>query len=618
MNPEHSIHRLLGRLTVLILALGVMVPASAWAQEAENTDAEELPQPAWTWDESDPRIGLAPGLHDAGEAAWNLRHLATLPKPDAFVAEEAIASGSNSNTDLAFSGDMMIVGNYYGFNFYDVSDPENPSLRLSVVCPGGQGDPSVYGNLLFISAQESRGRLDCGTQGVEEEVSEERIKGVRIFDFSDMDDIRQVAAVQTCRGSHTHTLVEDPNDPDNVYVYVQGTSRVRPGEELSGCSGGDPDEDPNTAYFRIEVIKVPLDRPQDAEIVNMPRIFADESGNIAGLWEGGDHGPGTQRSRTTNQCHDITAYPHLGLAGGACSGNGIILDISDPANPVRIDEVVDPNFSYWHSATFNNDGTTVLFTDEWGGGGAPRCLGSDLPTWGANAMFKYRNGELTLAGYYKLPAPQTELENCVAHNGSLIPVPGRDIKVQAWYQGGLSMFPFTAPADAYEIAFFDRGPVNAEQLVSGGYWSVYWYNGFIYGSEIARGFDIFELQPNEHLTQNEIDAAKLVRFDEFNAQLQPHFTWPTSFVVARAYVDQLVRAGAVTSAQETRLRNELAAAERDGASSRDVNALDTTADMLEADAIASLVGGDTGNDNRIRALLAKELRDLAAMKRGTN
>lgn len=616
MTLESIINRLTACTMVLFLAVGMFAPVTIQAQDQAQDEAE-LPQPVWEWDETDPRIGLASGLHDAGEAAWNIQLLANLPKPEAFTSEDAIGAGSVNNTDLAFTGNMVVVGNYYGFNFYDVSDPHSPRLRLSVVCPGGQGDLSVYGNLLFMSAQEGRGRLDCGTQGVEEQVSDERIKGVRIFDFSDLDNIHQVAAVQTCRGSHTHTLVKDPNDDDNIYVYVQGTSGVRPEEELPGCVGGDPEENPETAYFRIEVIQVPLDAPQDARIVNMPRIFADESGNIAGLWQGGDHGPGTQRSRTTNQCHDITAYPALGLAGGACSGNGILLDISDPANPVRIEEVEDPNFAYWHSATFNNDGTTVLFTDEWGGGGAPRCLPTDLPTWGANAMFKYKDGELTLAGYYKLPAPQTENENCVAHNGSLIPVPGRDIKVQAWYQGGLSMFDFTDPANAHEIAFFDRGPV-ADSLLTGGYWSTYWYNGYIYGSEIARGFDVLELQPSEHLSQNEIDAAKLVVMDEFNPQMQPHFTWPTSFVVARAYVDQLQRAGAVTPSQASQLRSRIDAAEADNAMAASLDALESSADMLERDALSSLVEGNTGNENRVRALLASELRDLADMKRGTN
>ena len=215
----------------------------------------------------------------------------------------------------------------------------------------------------------------------------------------------------------------------------------------------------------------------------------------------------------TNQCHDITVFPEIGLAAGACSGNGILLDICDPVNPVRLDQVVDKNFAYWHSATFNNDGTKVIFTDEWGGGTRPRCRATDLPTWGADAIFDIVDRKLRFEGYYKMPAPQTEQENCVAHNGSLIPVPGRDIMVQAWYQGGVSVFDFTDSANPVEIAFFDRGPIDAKQLVSGGYWSTYWYNGHIYGAEIARGIDVFRLKPSEHLSQNEIDAATLVRID---------------------------------------------------------------------------------------------------------
>ena len=570
---------------------------------------ETVALPAWEWDENDPRIGLSPGVHDAGEAIRNLNHLSNLPRPDNFTAVEASGGGRASNTDLAFKDEFVFVGSYHGFNAYDVSDPNNPELAVSVVCPGGQGDVSVHENLLFMSVQESRGRLDCGIGGVEERISESRLRGIRIFDISDVRLPRQVGAVQTCRGSHTHSLVSDLNDPDNVYVYVSGTSPVRPADELEGCvEARDPEEDPNTSYFRIEVIKVPLAAPQNSEVVNMPRIFADDEGNIAGLWEGGDHGPGTQRSRRTTQCHDITAYPALGLAGGACAGNGILLDITDPANPVRVDEVTDPNFAYWHSATFNNDGSTVLFTDEWGGGNAPRCLGTDLPTWGANAIFKLKNNKMTLAGYYKLPVPQTEHENCVAHNGSLIPVPGRDIKAQAWYQGGMSVFDFTDPANAYEIAFFDRGPISTTERVGGGYWSTYWYGGYIYGAEIVRGLDVFELTPSEHLSQNEIDAAKLVMMREFNPQNQPKFEWPAEYVVARAYVDQLERAEALTTQEATVFRAVMQQAE--GGDDTSQGRLLELADALDAQALQELASGHADNSARVKVLLANLYREL--------
>ena len=472
--------------------------------------------------------------------------------------EDSIRPGilNFANTDLAFTKGVVIEGNYHGFNAYNIEDPRSPQLLASIVCPGGQGDVSLYGNLLFMSVQDTRGRLDCGTEGVAEPVSAERFRGVRIFDISNLRMPRQVAAVQTCRGSHTHTLVSDPDDEGNIYVYNSGTSSVRPGEELEGCT--DADQDPKTALFSIDVIRVPMDRPEEARVVSRPRIFADpESDAIAGLWKGGDHGAGTQKTRLTNQCHDITVYPELGLAAGACSGNGILLDISDPANPVRLDAVVDPAFAYWHSATFNNDGTKVIFTDEWGGGGRPRCRAFDPVNWGANAIFDIVDGKFEFRSYYKLPAPQSKEENCVAHNGSLIPVPGRDIMVQAWYQGGISVFDFTDSEKPVEIAFFDRGPIDPNALVMGGYWSAYWYDGFIYGTEISRGLDVLELLPSEHVTQNEIDAASLVSPAVFNAQQQRRIDWPAHPAVARAYVDQLERNQAIAAARSRALTDAL-------------------------------------------------------------
>ena len=461
-----------------------------------------------------------------------------------------------TNSDLAFSGNHIVVGNYHGFNTYNIERANRPQLIASVVCPGGQGDVSIHGNLLFMSVEQTRGRIDCGLQGVVPPVSNERFRGVRIFDITDLKNPKQVAAVQTCRGSHTHTLVPDPQDKSHIYVYGSGTGPVRAGEELVGCSGKDFKEDPNTSLFSIDVIEVPLAAPQNARIVNQPRIFMDEkSGALGGLWQGGDHGPNTQRSRMTNQCHDITVYAEIGLAAGACSGNGILMDISDPRNPKRLDFVTDKGFAYWHSATFNNDGTKVVFTDEWGGGGRPRCRAVDPLTWGADAIYDIVDKKLVHKGYYKMPAAQTEQENCVAHNGSLIPVPGRDIMVQSWYQGGVSVFDFTDSANAKEIAYFDRGPLNASAMASGGYWSSYWYNGNIYGAEMARGIDVFRLKPSEHLSQNEIDAALQFRLQEFNSQNQPKVTWQPTTAVAKAYVDQLNRSKSI-SAERVRAINE--------------------------------------------------------------
>jgi hypothetical protein len=556
----------------------------------------------------DPRVGLKPGWNDAGEAILNLRHVAHRPRPEGFFNPSQPADFGYANADLAFSGPYMFVGGYFGIQVWDISNPTNPTLRTTYICPGGQGDVSVYQHLLFMSVEETRGRLDCSAEGVVDTVSAERFRGVRIFDISSLDHPRQVGAVQTCRGSHTHTLVTDPRDAANVYIYVSGTNQVRPGSELAGCSDRTPEEDPNTSLFRIEVIQVPVAAPHEARIVNAPRIFADNAGNIGGLWRGGDHGEGTQETSETDQCHDITVYTELGLAAGACSGNGILLDIRDPANPKRIDEVSDPNFAYWHSATFNNDGTSLLFTDEWGGGGAPRCRETDRPEWGANALFTLSGNDMQPVGYYKLPAPQTKEENCVAHNGSLIPVPGRDIMAQAWYQGGLSLFDFTDPTHPVEIAYFDRGPADGTKMILGGYWSTYWYNGFIYGSEIVRGLDVFELTPSEYLSQNEIDAARLVKFDHFNVQNQQRLVWPASVVVARAYLDQLVRGNGISTDRLSRLQTELQQAERAAvgpAKQAAFSQLTRTAAELERDAQTA----NAANARRLR-LLATTLRDL--------
>jgi hypothetical protein len=597
-TPRRVVPGLARYLSAAFLLLAVVLPLAPAQAQMQSSE------PQMTWDPDDPRPGLRAGWLDAEEAIWNLRKITSLQRPEGFRNPDTPFDGRFNNTDLAFQRNRLFQGNYNGFQVFDISDPANPRLEVAVVCPGGQGDVSVYGDLLVMSAQENRGRLDCGVEGVEETVSDVRMLGVRIFDISDLANPRQVAAVQSCRGSHTHTLVEDPTDPNNLYIYIQGTGGVRPADELPGCVSAEPEEDENTALFRIEVVRVPLAAPEQAEIVNTPRIFADaETGDIAGLWGGGDHGPGTQESRRTTQCHDITAYPEIGLAAGACAGNGILLDISDPVNPVRIEEVLDPNFAYWHSATFNNDASKILFTDEWGGGSAPRCRATDPDTWGANAIFQVDDGELVLAGYYKLPVPQGEMENCVAHNGSMIPVPGRDIMVQAWYQGGVSVLDFTDPANAYEIAYFDRGPLSDSELYTGGYWSTYWYNGYIYGAEISRGIDVFELVPNEHLSEAEIEAAKLATLDEFNAQMQPRFTWPAAVPVARSYLDQLVSADRISDERAQQVERVLGGASADQ--------LNEVALAIEADVI-QIRSAQAGGDADKLASLAQTLRGLAA------
>src|ERR1700686_4281600 len=579
-------------------------------------------------DANDPRAKLTPGLYDAGETSMGIKHLLLLKKPDAFQlgvtdpddpkvqkmigqlgmrraaklpkpTQLVIAQLAFANSDLAFQGNRLFQGNFYGVNIFDISNPANATLLTSLVCPGGQGDVSVYKNLLFMSVEMPNGRLDCGVDGfppgppltpAEEKekkrrppaAQKERFRGVRIFDISDIKNPKQVAAVQTCRGSHTHTLVEDPNDKDNVYIYVSGTSFVRQPEELAGCSDEKPDKDPNTALFRIEVIKVPVAAPQDAKVVSSPRLFVDaRTGALNGLNNGGSHGKGKGKPADTDQCHDITVYSAIGLAAGACSGNGILVDIKDPVHPKRVDAVHDPNYSYWHSASFNNDGTKVVFTDEWGGGLGARCRQNDPNKWGADAIFNLKDDKLNFAGYYKLPAAQADTENCVAHNGSLIPVPGRDIEVQAWYQGGVSVVDFTDPEPPLEIAYFDRGPIDAKMLVLGGEWSAYWYNGYIYGSEIARGLDVFELTASKFLTQNEIDAAKTVRVSELNVQDQKKIEWPTLLVVAKAYVDQLSRSQALPARQMSALRKAIQSAESSQMSENKLEKLQRMAEPLE-------------------------------------
>src|SRR5213594_2497925 len=586
------------RLRMLVQVVAV-VSLTACASGGGANNSTVAPTP-------DPRVGLKAGRYDAGQAQWNMRLVSNNPSPSPF--------DSSTNSDLAFYKNYVIQGNYDGYQVWDISNPGHPTLRIGYYCPASQSDVSVFRNLLFVSGEGTSGRLDCTGAGVHDSVSHDRLRGIRIFDITDVASPKYIANVQTCRGSHTHTVVVDPNDKDNVYVYVSGSAPVRSPSELPGCVAASPDSNPNSALFRIEVIKVPLAHPEQAAIVSSPRIFSGltappkhgetpediaASAKAAAAWRakggftakvgeieyvlpaewtkpmldsvvkarGGSGVPTATDSAATrgavqkmvdamvaapppaangvrpgpNQCHDITVYPAIGLAGGACGGYGLLLDIRDVANPKRIGAVADSNFSYWHSATFNNDGTKLLFSDEWGGGGQPKCRATGKHEWGADAIFTLADNRLKFQSYYKMSAPQTQFENCVAHNGSLIPIPGRDVMVQAWYQGGISVFDWTDAAHPREIAFFDRGPVDSTQMVGAGSWSAYWYNGVIVSSEIARGLDIFALQPSGFLSQNEIDAAKSVHFDEFNTQGQLRFVWPSTFAQARAYVDQLER-----------------------------------------------------------------------------
>jgi hypothetical protein len=400
--------------------------------------------------------------------------------------------------------------------------------------------------------------------------------------------------------------VSGPGEDGKIIVYNSGTSSIREREEMESCFDDSPG-DPRTALFRIDVIEIPVDDPASARIVHSPTVFADEaSGALAGLWRGGDHGDDTQETRATDECHDITVFPSKQIAAGACSGNGILFDISDPLDPKRIDAVSDPGFAYWHSATFNNDGTKILFTDEWGGGGRARCRAFDPLDWGADAIYDIEDGKLEYRSHFKMPAPQREFENCVAHNGSIIPVPGRDIFVQAWYQGGISVIDFTDSENPFEIAYFDRGPIDAEELVTGGFWSTYWYGNRIYGTEIIRGLDVLALEASEYISDNEIAAAGLADFDGvFNPQQQFPVSWPDHPVVALALLDQLARhnPASTTLVQEaTNALKELGDAfESNEVSSRDVRKI-----VRMADKIAGLDAG--GSASRAMIAVANRLR----------
>jgi hypothetical protein len=661
-----TIRRTPRRLTAAPLATALLLAATlaGCARTATTTTTTTTRSGA-----ADPRVGLKAGRFDAGEAVMGMRVLSRNPSPEPF--------GSSTNSDLAFTGIYAIQGNYSGFQIWDISNPRAPQLVRGFVCPASQSDVSVYKNLLFVSAEGQGGRLDCGTQGVPEPVSAARIRGIRLFDISDIRNPRYIGNVQTCRGSHTHTVVADPKDPDNVYVYVSGSSGIRSAQELPGCTTDDPNANPNSPLLRIEVIKVPLANPERAAIVSSPRIFqnltaaprhgqapddiAESRRAIAEAQARGGfvatifgetrvlpdrmtrpmldsiakaRGAATASAADSatlraalpqmiarmfgetqqqgnalparSQCHDITVYPSLGLAGGACEGHGLLLDIRDPANPVRLDAAADSNFAYWHSATFNNDGTTVLFSDEWGGGGAPKCRASDPKEWGADAIFRIENGKLVFQSYYKLPAPQTSLENCVAHNGSLVPIPGRDVMVQSWYQGGVSVFDFTDPKHPFEIAFFDRGPVDSTRMGNAGTWSVYWYNGNIVSSEIGRGLDVMELTPTPFVSQNEIDAAKTVHMDYFNAQGQPRLAWPPSFALARAYLDQLERSRCLSTSRIAEARETLSRAERAESGAR----------RSALESLAGTIGGDAAGscDAPKSRKLADAVRELANVR----
>jgi hypothetical protein len=418
---------------------------------------------------------------DEIDMSQNVQHVANLPR-----------SGGDSglfdfHTDIAFWGDMAIQGSYGGINFYDISKPHKTSIITEFICPGGQGDPSVSpdGTLVFMSVDSAQVSGECGS-GASSPVVPTSWEGVRIIDISDLGNIEQIATVQTDCGSHTHTLV--PGDEDTLYLYV---SSYGPNPAFPNCQ---PPHD------KISIIEVPLDDPASASVANEVVLFPD--GGAAG----------------TVGCHDITVFPEKDLAGGACMGQGVLLDISDPLNPYVITSVTDPNFAFWHSATFTNDANSVIFTDELGGGVGATCIEELYPERGANAYFDIvgegDDREFVFRSYFKIPRLQGDDENCVAHNASIIPTTnGRTYIVQSWYQGGVSIVDYTDPDNPTEVGYFERGV--ASEFFLGGSWSAYWYNGFVYSSDILKGLDVIKVTGLQG-----VPSANSITQEYFNAQTQ--------------------------------------------------------------------------------------------------
>jgi hypothetical protein len=416
--------------------------------------------------------------------------------------------------------------------------------------------------------------------------------GVRIYDVSDPTAPRLVKNVQTCKGSHTHTVIPDPRDKGVIYIYVSGNQGARPDSELTGCKEGTDPADTTNSLYRLDVIRVPLAHPEQAEVVTGARIFtglapapraASRPDRRAARAEtAGTPAPAPPPPPPTGprNCHDVTAYPAMHLLAGACASYGLLVDISNPLKPVRLDAIADTNFSLWHTAVFSNDGKRVVFTDEWGGGTGPMCQATSMMEMGGNTVLTIGPGhKYTQHAYFKIPTAQTAQENCVSHNGGLIPIPGRDIMVQGWYQGGVSVMDFTDPDHPKELAYFDRGPIDpppapgADSAATaagggrprgtiGGSWGAYWWNGLIYSSELDRGFDVLELVPSDEISANEIAAAKLVHLAQYNPQSQPKIEWPAAFPVVRAYLDQLVRGNGLSAGRTTAIAHALDAAEK--------------------------------------------------------
>jgi hypothetical protein len=599
----------------------------------------------------DPRNGLKPGKLDAGTAQSGMKLVSFSPKPAAFDSTSGLTF---INSDLAFRDHYVYQGNFSGFMVWDVKNPAKPVLAATIVCVTAQGDPSIIGDLLFVSAEGAGNRNDCAKGGIKDSTDHtSHMTGVRIYDVSNPKAPKLIKNVQTCKGSHTHTVIPDPKDKGVVYIYVSGQSNARPETELAGCKNGTDPADETNSLYRLDVIRVPLAHPEQAAVVTGARIFtnmtpAPQSAARAsrGNNRGGRGGRGATPTDTTlpappptgpRNCHDVTAYPQMHLLAGACASYGLLVDISNPEKPVRLDAKADTNFSLWHTAVFSNDGSKVVYTDEWGGGTAPNCQATSMMEMGGNAILTISaDKKYTQHAYFKIPTAQSAQENCVSHNGGLIPVPGRDLMVQGWYQGGIDVSDFTDPDHPFEVAYFDRGPVDSPadsmtvaaagspagapaatpagggrggrfRNTIGGSWGAYYWNGYIYSSELARGFDILELLPSDKLSANELAAAKLVRFTEYNPQSQPHIVWPAAFPVVRSYLDQLVRDNGLSAERTTAIAKALDAAEKQTGAARGASLTK----------LAKAVDGDVAgakDQARVKSLSAEIKRLAAASK----
>ena len=581
---------------------------------------------------TDPRSNLTPGRFDAGEAASNMRLVSFSHKPAAFDSSRGLTF---INSDLAFGTHFVYQGNFAGFTIWDVSNPNKPVVASVVECISAQADPSIIGHLLFISAEGGGNRNDCAKGGVQD--PKDHMAGVRIYDVSDAHAPKLIKNVQTCKGSHTHTVIPSPTDPNIIYIYVSGQQTARPATELAGCKNGTDPADTTNSLYQLDIIKVPLDHPERAAVIPGARIFTGlgASPDCVALCAPADgHGPPRIRGVSAadsatyatllhtgpHNCHDVTAYPAYHLLAAACSSHAILVDVSNPEKPVRLASLTDTNnFQGRHTAGFSNDSKKTLWTDEWGGGTGPMCQANSIMELGGNTIViaSADNKKLTQHAYFKLPAAQTAQENCVSHNGGLIPVPGRDLYVQGWYQGGIDIMDFTDADHPIEIGYFDRGPIDPPSDTSkasersrytiGGSWGAYYWNGMIYSSELDRGFDVLELLPSPQLSANEIAAAKLVMLKEYNPQSQPKLVWPAAFAVVRSYLDQLERNNGLAADRATAVSAALDAAEETHGAAR----------AAALTALATKVDGDVSGANdaaRVR-MMSGAIKQLAAATR---